>query len=825
MTDRCNRNTLCAVLALIALAAGQGLVHHAEAHNPDVVEHHVVDRTHNLDDGGSTATVDTIWYPQNIAPPPHYQGVNCGVGCIDCDMVTESSSYQARYIATDLVTTINCFDLIQADLHQCLMEDPSDEPLAQIVSTYKEVRDDPTICANGSGLERVVDCHYTIMGPEKCRACGPGNCGLAAFGNCSGVCPNCSGNGYCDEDNCGCICDGDATGSRCQFTRTNACNDHGSPTSSGTCVCDAGFTPPTNPGGGPCETIDGDIGGDCCKDCLPDHYGTYCTLCTASVNCNSHGTCSTTLGGLCDCATGFADDTDVTDGFCDACDIDYYGYPNCTFCDAATTCSDHGTCSSAGGGACICDTGFGGSSCNTCAPDYYGYPNCTFCDAATTCNGNGSCAGAGGGACSCAPGYVGAACDSCDAGYTDVGGTCVDDDECVLGTDNCHVDADCTNTGGSFSCTCKSGYVGDGVTLCNDINECASGTHNCDSNATCTNTVGGFNCTCLAGYTGDGVTCTDNCDLGVTCDPPNECQTTVTCEAGTCNYGVEPAGLVCSTGVCDGSGNCSNCVTSEDCDDGNPCTSDICDVVGAICTYPPNTLPCDDSDACTENDSCSDGTCAGTALDCNDGDPCTADTCDSGGSGCSSTPVSFCDASCPSEPLSAGSCLAAAKAKLQIKDSSKGPDKDQIKWKWGKGQAFDQSLLGDPTVDAEYSLCIYDTTQSAVRLAGSIALGPSAVLWRDKSPKGAKYKDKAGAQQGVIKAFLKPGADTKTKAQLKARGGNTPTPATLDATTFFDVDPNMTVQLINSAGGCWTVDFVPGAVSKNDDEQFKAVAK
>ena len=33
-------------------------------------------------------------------------------------------------------------------------------------------------------------------------------------------------------------------------------------------------------------------------------------------------------------------------------------------------------------------------------------------------------------------------------------------------------------------------------------------TDNCNDNATCTDTIGSFNCTCNLGYTGDGVICT-----------------------------------------------------------------------------------------------------------------------------------------------------------------------------------------------------------------------------------------------------------------------------------------------------------------------------
>ena len=40
-----------------------------------------------------------------------------------------------------------------------------------------------------------------------------------------------------------------------------------------------------------------------------------------------------------------------------------------------------------------------------------------------------------------------------------------------------------------------------------DINECATGTNNCNVNAVCTNTNGSFICRCQSGYIGDGVTC------------------------------------------------------------------------------------------------------------------------------------------------------------------------------------------------------------------------------------------------------------------------------------------------------------------------------
>lgn len=44
----------------------------------------------------------------------------------------------------------------------------------------------------------------------------------------------------------------------------------------------------------------------------------------------------------------------------------------------------------------------------------------------------------------------------------------VDIEECEINKDNCHMDANCSNTKGSFYCTCHTGYSGDGV-LCNGM--------------------------------------------------------------------------------------------------------------------------------------------------------------------------------------------------------------------------------------------------------------------------------------------------------------------------------------------------------------------
>ncbi|MFQ5592102.1 MAG: hypothetical protein ACE5HE_13135, partial [Phycisphaerae bacterium] len=94
------------------------------------------------------------------------------------------------------------------------------------------------------------------------------------------------------------------------------------------------------------------------------------------------------------------------------------------------------------------------------------------------------------------------------------------------------------------------------------------------------------------------------------------------------------------------------CSIDSDCDDGDPCTTDVCS--GGSCSNTP--INCDDGDACT-TDSCSGGVCFNDPVSCDDGDACTTDTCDPG-SGCSNTPINCDDGDpCTSDSCSGGVCV------------------------------------------------------------------------------------------------------------------------------------------------------------------------
>ncbi|XP_028416721.1 pro-epidermal growth factor-like [Dendronephthya gigantea] len=92
---------------------------------------------------------------------------------------------------------------------------------------------------------------------------------------------------------------------------------------------------------------------------------------------------------------------------------------------------------------------------------------------------------------------------SCDTGFTGNKTVCQDVDECA--EDSCGSNSNCENTIGSYLCQCQTGFTGNGKN-CADVNECES--RPCDMNANCSNSVGSFTCTCNTGFKGNGTNCT-----------------------------------------------------------------------------------------------------------------------------------------------------------------------------------------------------------------------------------------------------------------------------------------------------------------------------
>jgi hypothetical protein len=112
---------------------------------------------------------------------------------------------------------------------------------------------------------------------------------------------------------------------------------------------------------------------------------------------------------------------------------------------------------------------------------------------------------------------------------------------------------------------------------------------------------------------------------------------TVTPPAGGCTTASCNDGNPCTTDVCGANGTCTNtpiagctgCTSNAQCDDGNPCTTDGCSAGTCRNTAKANGTSCSDGNACNGAEACQAGACAtGTPPVCNDGNPCTNDSCD-----------------------------------------------------------------------------------------------------------------------------------------------------------------------------------------------------
>src|SRR5262249_45008621 len=117
-------------------------------------------------------------------------------------------------------------------------------------------------------------------------------------------------------------------------------------------------------------------------------------------------------------------------------------------------------------------------------------------------------------------------------------------------------------------------------------------------------------------------------------------------------------------------------------------------------------------------------------------------------------------ASCEPSPL--GSCAMPGKSQLIIDDVSPagGSLGDKLLWKWLKGPAAMQSNFGDPTLTAQYKLCVYTGGGQALTISAGVGAGPS---WSAISTKGYKYKESTGSAAGISKILLKGGGDGETK--------------------------------------------------------------
>lgn len=306
------------------------------------------------------------------------------------------------------------------------------------------------------------------------------------------------------------------------------------------------------------------------------------------------------------CANGFCCDA-ACDGPCERCN-----HPG-----EAGTCRplDDGTAPAGACGAYLCD-GVSGS-CPTSCQTHDDCRGDSFCDAGEcvpqrgdgeTCDENAQCSS---GSCSdgvCCESACDGACETCSLPGEE--GLCLARPAGTRGSPAC----------GAFVC---DGDSRDCPTTCASNADCASDAI-CDDGECITQKPNGGACSvneqCQSGICVSGVCCNTACD-----QPEGECTLAAECSTGTCTVPPKSTQVACA-------------------DDGNPCTVDRCDGAGGCEHVPGNpgvvcraaAGVCDVEETCTgTSDQCppDQKKAAGTVCS-DDGNVCTSDVCDGTSADC-----------------------------------------------------------------------------------------------------------------------------------------------------------------------------------------------
>ena len=336
----------------------------------------------------------------------------------------------------------------------------------------------------------------------------------------------------------------------------------------------------------------------------------------------------------------------------DACDpkVGCTFAPNTGACDDGDKCTDGDACSN---GVCVPGAAKNAKACDDGNP-------CTIdlCDVKIGCTTKPTAKVA------CDDGNACTEGDVCDAGACSPGVTKACNDENACTDDTCDPKSGCKFSPNAKACddsnacttgdVCKAGACAPGAASgCDDknpctVDQCDKATGKCGTQAVTDGTA----CEDSSLCTNDTVCKIGQCAGGtkVVCkDDGNPCTSDACLDATGCKYPAQDGPCDADGSVCTPKDTCSGgkCVADsiKSCDDGNPCTDDVCDKL-KDCVNTPNSKPCDDKLMCTEGDTCKDGSCkVNTPKNCSDGNTCTEDQCDPA-KGClnpKSLDISACD--------------------------------------------------------------------------------------------------------------------------------------------------------------------------------------
>lgn len=381
------------------------------------------------------------------------------------------------------------------------------------------------------------------------------------------------------------------------------------------------------------KSVSCDDNNDCTKDnCFEesgcDHEKLSVVACSDGNSCTGSDFCT---NGICK-----GSPFECTDGV--ECTVDECENGACVFTPLNGNCKETTPC-----GTFVCDP----------------VQNCIIESDETACDDNNPCTADGCDKDGCINFVMDLPCDD--------GNSCTSNDECIDGTCT-GIAKDCDDNLPCSLDECANGICHNTLfdTECNDDNNCTvdtctvNGCTNISSNSVCDD-----NNPCTTDVCGTNGCAYTNLSM-VACNDNNQCTTNDICALGTCkgvticecattaDCASKEDGNICNgTLACDTSTFPYTCkldsATVKTCDPSldTECLAKQCNAQSGNCEFTAinEALPCNDGDACTEEDFCQNGTCSPfVPLNCNDNNPCSLDACDNE-EGCthSALPLSPCE--------------------------------------------------------------------------------------------------------------------------------------------------------------------------------------
>jgi hypothetical protein len=152
--------------------------------------------------------------------------------------------------------------------------------------------------------------------------------------------------------------------------------------------------------------------------------------------------------------------------------------------------------------------------------------------------------------------------------------------------------------------------------------------------------------------------------------------------------------------------------------------------------------------------------------------------------------------------------------------------RDVIRWTWRRGEIIDPVDFGNPRVDTQYAVCIFDYTADEPILITSMNVPAAAPKWKAPKRNRWKYVDSPGTFDGLRKIRLVPKTkEFRSKVQVRARGVNLVLPPPFSDIAYMDVDPKVIVQLRTSTNACWQSSFNQSQSFRNSATKFRGKYK